>query len=807
MGPGGRGEGRPEEHGAGEAVDGSRPVRYHERPLPFVKWRGTVRGSRFRRGVENEAFETGGRPCMVPEKAGACLSERMEEMSERKRLDAGSPCPGGLGQTVRECGCSKLVSRIADIERAWEGNQRRAALDQIELLIRKEGIRACTASMKVRFLEAMGEIDEAIDTMQVLIETAPQHPAALATLAELLAEKGDERAIEVAVDAAELYENQEASFQPFLNAALRIGEWFAQEKNDLMAAATWMRICLPYMTDDSRQSLADLLAGAPESKVMAVFSEFPMPPSRDGEGKDLTERVPSFRDAIHAAMNGRFRAAISQLERVWEQYPHELVLGQELARCLAAIGDSAAVSRTLRKLAAHDSLSPAWKLWIDSVVQWYDVVVCGDPEYKQNLTWKVDDANAAMELLHSHAQSLVLPGTPPGIRDLKPPPKGLFLMLSQEPLTTLNQQELDQVGPERVPYLYGLLLLFGKQTDQPARIEVISDFVDAQQTRELVESILGDHLSDFEQSDAVRTIPHCFRAEVQWQLVGASLEQTPDLAKQCDAYWVREVWPDMPHPGLGGKTPREAKGDSSLANQLAAAVFHIEVYLSTLGKEVDLTPLRQDLGVPEIETADPWETPVETLPLTQWTRLDMVKLGHDDAMFLLQRALTFRYVAAARQLADHLRETLGQDQLELQSRILFGLAEAEFDPRMAAQELEKAARIVDSLGKDSFIHWYLAVEKTLESGDFQNIQPRVSAALKAVDGRPEYMHGLMRLLMDHGLMQPSQLQAAAADTAAPATTAAAPAEGGLWTPDSPQPTAGAPGEEKKESKLWLPGMD
>lgn len=742
-------------------------------------------------------------------KPGRALSERMEEMSERKRLDAGSPCPGGLGQTVKECGCSELVSRIADIERAWEGNQRRAALDQLELLIQKEGVRACTASMKARLLEAMGEIDEAIDTMQTLIETAPQQPAALALLAGLLVEKGGERAVEVAVDAAELYGNQEASFQPFLNAALRIGEWFTQEKNDLMAASTWMRICLPYLTDESRRQITDSVAGTPESKNMAIFAEFPMPPAGDSGTKDLMERVPSFRDAFHAAMTGRFRAAISQLEQAWEQHPHELTLGKELARCQAAIGDSTAASQTLRKLAAHDSLSPAWKLWIDSVAQWYDVVVCGDPEYKQNLTWKVDDANAAMELLHSHRQSLVLPGTSPGIRDLKPPPKGLFLMFSQEPLTALNQQELDQVGPERVPYLYGLLLLFGKQTDQPARIEVISNSADAKSTRELVESILGDHLSDFEQSDVVRTVPHCFRAEVPWQFVGASLEQTSDLAKRCDEYWVREVWPDMPHPGLGGKTPREAKDDASLADQLAAAVFNIEVYLNTLGKEVDLASLRQDLGVAEIATADPWETPVESLPLTQWTRLDMVKLGHDDALFLFQRALTFRYVAVARQLADHLRQALGQDQLELQARIVFGLAQAEFDPKAAAQNLETAARIVDSLGKDSFVHWYLAVEKTLESGDFQNIQPRVSAALNAAGQRPEYMRVLMQLLVDHGLVQPSQLQEAGAGSpaSAPVAAPAAPAEGGLWTPDSPQPTAGAPGEEKKESKLWLPGMD
>ncbi len=723
-------------------------------------------------------------------------------MSERKKLEANDSCPGGLAQTVRECGCADLVPRINDIDKAWDGNQRRAALDQIDLLIKKEGLRACTATIKSNLLFELGEIDEAIATIQQLVEIAPEQPAPLAQLAGLLATRGDEQAVEVLLDAAEKYESQPAAISSLISATLRLGALMA-EQGDFFGANAWLRVGIPYLDEESRQEVVHLMQGQPDSKNLAMFVSTDTRPLVTPQGAESPPAIPASEEALQASAMGRLRRAEELLKQAITEQPNRIDVWHELVTVLAGQGKRQAAHQTLRKMAELPELSSPWQLWIRSVAQWYGAAVAGPPVYRQHLRWEVDDANAVLEALHSHPQTLAMPDQAALMAQMSPPPKAMFGLLSKPALTADSQTTADEIPPEKVPYMLGLALLFGKQTDKPAMLEIMVDAEEADNVSTHIEEIAGDHLGNAIREDGRRQIPAALRSEVQWQVAGVPLNGVMDLVQRCDQYWVEELWPAMPHPGLDGKTPLEAKDDTALAKELAAAVLNIEVYFSTIGKRVDIDRVRERLGVPKIEITDPWEVPIEKMALPQWTRLDMVKLGHEEAAKLISNALSFRYVAVVRLMADHILDLLGADEPKYRAGILHRVAEAEYDPKEAARRMEEAAKALDAAGEDSFVAWYLTLEKTIASGDLTRLDELLPRAFETARTRAEYSNALMQLLMRYGLISPQQ----AAGQAGPAP--AAPAQpGGVWTPDAPERPAPTPAAEpKQESKLWLPGMD
>ncbi len=724
-------------------------------------------------------------------------------MSEQKRFDAQSDCPGGLAQTVKECGCSHLVPKLTAIGRAWGGNQRRAAIDQLDVLIRKEGMRPCTVMMKLEILQEMEAFDEAIETAQQLVEAFPDLASPRAKLATLLALKRDERAIDVFLQAGECYDENREADTHLMQAGVLILDWYVESRLDPLAAGALAYVVAPAFADERVGDLVRVLAGHPQTKNASILAGTHIGPfDKTGEA-DIFKRLPGFEEALKECLRGRMVRAAERLEELAEEHPGELELLREAARCYAGANQSEKAAAVLRRIADNPRLSDAWRLWVRSVLQWYEAVVVKPTCFRSQVVVELADTEKAMELLHAHDQSLVIPGIAEQLQQLKPPPKVGFILISQPVLTKLSSEEVAAVTPERVPRHLGLALVFGKQTDRPARLVMTVDAEDLADIRALLESILGDQIVRLEVEPRGVSVPRVLAPRVQWHPVGAQVDDLRSLVERCDQWWVDEVWPELPHPGLGGKTPREAKADPALADALAGAVFNLEVYFGALGKEVDLGRLRASLNVPEIAEADPWETPVEYLPLPQWTRVDLVKLGKEDAIQLLERALRFRYVSAVRKLLPHVAELFGDNETVRLANLYAFAANVDPDGKRSAELYEQGAKLLESAGEESFILRFLALKNTVEASVTEELPQRVAAAYEAAKEEEQRLV-VFRLLYEYGFLQPSEGVEPLEESGASAAAVPA-AESGLWTPDSDVPAEGS--APKKESKLWLPGMD
>jgi len=308
-------------------------------------------------------------------------------------------------------------------------------------------------------------------------------------------------------------------------------------------------------------------------------------------------------------------------------------------------------------------------------------------------------------------------------------------------------------------------------------------------------------LGDRTLADAERQIPSCFRLDRNWELRELAKDDRRELIERCDHHWIHQIWTEEPHLALQGKTPREAAEDPALAEGLAAAVFQLETQVIAMGKATDFTEIRRELKIPVPESVDPWSTPLAQLALPQWSNLDLMKLGQDDAARLFAVAANFRYVGVARTLANLVLDTANDDSVQLSLSISYQMGESEYDPNESIKWYRRAGDLAEKSNQDSFMYRLLAVRMTIETAQSDLLEERLNEAVKAAGENQEHLSVLFQLLQQYGLVQ----QPAAPNQPAAAQPGPAKPSDGIWTPNSPaQPKST---EDGKESKLWVPGMD
>ena len=167
---------------------------------------------------------------------------------------------------------------------------------------------------------------------------------------------------------------------------------------------------------------------------------------------------------------------------------------------------------------------------------------------------------------------------------------------------------------ETVPRLLGQALLFGRQTDREARLEVMGVAGDElQAVKDMVREAAGDAVEPQPKEEVVghwSASQKLLRAA--WQPPrGASAEQLRALVDQHRRDAILNRWPDLKLGVLDGRSPREVAGDESYRVRLLAAIMVLEHWSERLPGEFDFNELRARLGLPVLGPIDPRQQPVE----------------------------------------------------------------------------------------------------------------------------------------------------------------------------------------------------
>jgi hypothetical protein len=263
---------------------------------------------------------------------------------------------------------------------------------------------------------------------------------------------------------------------------------------------------------------------------------------------------------------------------------------------------------------------------------------------------------------------------------------------------------------------------------------------------------------------------------------------------------VRDVWPNTPLAGLGGKTPNQAKGDPDLETPLRAAIYVLDAFCDQHGHSVDVAATCQAFGVappPAIETRP--DLPMQSYSAMQLHRLRIPELSDDQLVYVLNRMILIHH---GRVLHEVLLEALSRPSCA-----------EKLDRQRTCNTLAELAR--DRNDRDDTYHWISEGQKDAKNAEqaFEttmrwdmrelsfraedpgdpNLMPLVQKLVRKYAKKvPRFLEYIANLLAAYGIDPPN-------DLAEMADEAGTLSKGGIWTP-------GEHSEDSAEKKIWLPGQ-
>jgi hypothetical protein len=480
--------------------------------------------------------------------------------------------------------------------------------------------------------------------------------------------------------------------------------------------------------------------------------------------------------------------------------------------------DNAGAIAALRKYVALPAAPRDDAVEAECLAQFLSEPAEVDTLAEMTVTYAVTDMAAWREQLTSSKRVQSVPFDPAQFQEAnEPPPLGVYLLLDRE-IPAYSQS----LSRDSLPKVLGELLLYGKETDRPARVEFVavktSDF-DAKQKhlQDLLGPFGGEKLGEEETSRISNVVA---ALSINWRFP----DETPNdvrkrMIQEQRAQTLLSIWPNLPMGVLDGKTPRQSVVDP--AGQVRVQAIILQMDLAEPVENPDYNKLRRSLGLPTSETIDPSGVRVETLSPARQTRLDAAKLTDEQLVAVYRRAVVTSSPRLLRRIGQEIvsRSSLDKHPSLDKSEVYDILSRMALDPGEALDYLVRAQEVAKAKGKSPARFMLAELSYRLQRGEEQESRRILNALTTKHANEPGVQQALVNMLGQLGLirMDPAtgrpvmMIPSGGVPGAGPAplgatgddpSLAAAPAKSALWTPE--QLTPAAPGGEGK-SKLWLPG--
>lgn len=711
-------------------------------------------------------------------------------------LDTSAYCPGGTGKKIKHCMCRDISGELTQIMRALEGNQRAAAVERINRALATNAHRPCLLAMKIITLLDMNDLQNLEDTVTTFVKVAPDNALAhtFAAMLELRKDRTSQAvdsvqtAISLATDSfpGELYDALAAVAHSLANE----GRYLAARGHLLF------RAMIGGNDDEATRSLMSISAAEGIPLLLKRDLVF------DSSAPDNAPWKREFTAACELCTRGAWKAALEALEKLNEQYPNESAILRNIATARSYLGNvgSAEAWHAYAKL---DDIDPGLALLAEATAQLLEHEATLKTVGFVKITLKVTDANDLQEKMLSSNLIVPSPLDPAQLREGDaPPPKAVFQILDRP--TPASDAELT---PENLPRVLCQALLFGRETDRDARLEIaVAKNQQYESARKTITEVADGLISaDGETEEVLDTI------SVQmvemfpslWFPRDATFAQRKPLTDQVTRAAFQEKWPELPLTALDDKSPAEVAGDETYKLRLTAALLVLEQLAEVNSWPVDVDQLRERLGIPAPERIDLQQVDVTALRPDQWHLVEPDKLDDEMLTRLYVQAVIYRARRALLRLGEEVlkREHLS-DSFDV-AAVAGELAQASGDPDVSLKWLARARSLAEQKG-GSPARWYLSeLPLRLLRGESAEVQHIMTVLQTRHIREPGIAEGLYQILVRFGVITPDGRMAGQEEAAAAPAGPDADPNSQLWTPDAAQ----APAGEKRESKIWVPGMD
>lgn len=723
-------------------------------------------------------------------------------------VDQYAICPCGNGKKIKFCKCKDSLPELDRITTMLDGGQIVPALDRINRVLDEHPDAAWALAIKGRILLNLQEYTSLAENAARFVRLQPTNPLALTQRAA--SQVFQNKITEATESILEALTESSRQVDSFVLEIVSVLAFALANDGKFLSARAYATLALSAEGFEGGRTAAHVLQELNSSPAVNHLLKA-LPPSRPRpEHVEWAER---FDEALGLLRSNRIALAETKFASLARAYPGEPAILSGLLSCAVWSANDRAQADCLEKLSRCEQLDmiERSKLLASSYLV--------EPKSNKlavellSLSAEIQDVSQTEIALQAHSLFAPIPermlrGFVQEEDDV--PPRSAFQILDHE-----VPADEEPLSVDNIPESTAVLLLFGKQTDRAARIEVPSilpRFI--QGVRDTLKAALGDLVL---KEETAFPVPFTIASEPRAAMINRRMTrvEVDKLIGDFQAKRIGNRLAEQPIAALGKRSLRDAAGDDSIRLQREAVMRVLENTEQFAEEASVLDEVRQTAGLEKLPpivvlTSDD----VEEVDNADLSRVDCSQLDSDGLAYLMQRSQLIHALVALRKAATQVlqREENAEDS-DLKATAYLMLIETNSSPEDALKMIGDAKKYYDKVGIDKAQLMLMEVPIRVRIGDSDGFQSLMRTLTTEYRGREEVMAALQQILVSIGLINPDGSPRmggpgpggamAGGPMGGPAASPAQPSSG-LWTPDGGSASAPA---NQGSGKLWIPGMD
>jgi tetratricopeptide (TPR) repeat protein len=705
-------------------------------------------------------------------------------------IESSDPCPCGSNKKIKFCCGQAIAPELEKIARSLEGEQFMAAIERLKTLIDQHGELPCLLALKGLALISSGQVQEAHANAGQFCELDPDNATAWAQRALTVGEDADaDLALGYLQKSLELADPSQLA--PITLPALQVVTDVLFQSGNAFGGFWHLSLQLAFQRNDQQSSLMQVLPFTQNRSIPLLLKQQLQIPDAPAEFAWQEQ----YDEALVLAGRGAWMASREVILAIDADDP---TLTHAIACLSTFLGDTQQGPAAWRRFGTTCEPESDEAVEAEAYAQLLQNQVATDTVDLVTLTYAVTDVERLQEQLVSSRQVRFVPDFQwPAADADNPPPRAAFILLDRE-----MPDSGEQISIEQVPQAVATACLFGKQTDQEARIEcALVSAADPERDQPLVEQVLGElaaELQSRETSGQVGTAADALSWHPVWpEKTSSDTIQQFNVDQRNTA--LEEKWPELPLATFDGASARQIVENEGGRIKVMAAILLMETNMQAMDHLIDLDSLRQNLGLTAPGPIDPETIDIKGYPDIRFSRFLPNKMSMDQLTTVYSRGV---FLGNSRAIILAAREITSREEKpeNLNMAEVYGsLVETASSNSERIELLQKCRQAAHDQEQSPAIWLLREIPLQLAEGN----GARVSEIIQVIQAQhmqePGIAEQLYSLLVQMGILNPD---------GTPATPTTAPAAGsdGIWTPDgSTSSSEQAEGGEK--SSIWVPGMD
>lgn len=706
-------------------------------------------------------------------------------------LDPYAPCPCGNGQKIKFCCSADIIGDLDKVLRSIEGDQRAAALDQLNRLLTARPDNPALLAIKGSVQLSISDFDGAEQTIQHFLIVDPKNPTALGQGAAIAALRGNTRSAVERLQAA--LESSNGSINRQVHETIHIIGDVLLAQGDILGA--YGHTMLYASTADPRDENAPrALARIRLSPQLPLFlrQERFVEPAPEGAAWKA-----KFDEAMGWTGKACWLKACELFIALAERVPNEPTIIRNIAVLRGYLGDTSGAMLWWRKYASLEAVPLEDRVEAEALAQILDQNVQRDKLDVVQVVYNLHDVDRAMERLLADKR-LAAESRETYLQELEEnevPPKAVFTLLDRPLPASANDLQLDDM-----PKSVAEVLVYGRQTDREPYVQMTTErTAEFDAAKQALIQVLGDTAKEPTENVLGEVAEETVALRVSlYPPRDIQREHYMTLAEQAKHRVIFDVWPNIKNRFLDNHKPVDVAGNLNYRVRLLATIFQLEQN-NAMQASVDFNILRSKLGQPTLDPIDPANGDLMRLPAWRLPRVEVEKLSDDQLMAAFQRAAYYLDPTLLAKFGEPLlAKTSLHDKIDpyevYELLIRFSPdAEVSADYALKAQEYARTQ-------KESPARFMLMeLQSRIALGDAKATQRLIEILSTTYRNEPGVSQALMQIMVQLGVITPDGRMRGGAPGGGLGGEPAA-ASSGLWTPGDP---VSKPATESK-SGLWIP---